>query len=150
MNLAYGIDFVSPFMVGLPRGVKAKDIWLMEYLKSHPSRYMFWLLETPRLSRWLLKIGVSLVPKSVLEAHRNLERWAFRVVDATEDALTVPIVDEIPHGDSPLVYNQLKIALAPALTSHSDYSSKTHHIFLTGILSHTPTSLGPPPSLAPP
>lgn len=69
-------------------------------------------------------IGVSAVPKSVLEAHRNLERWAFRVVDATEDALTVPIVDEIPHGDSPLVYNQLKIALAPALTCLSDYSSR--------------------------
>ena len=40
MSLAYGIDFVSAFMVGLPRGTKsiedtkARYIWLVEFLKS--------------------------------------------------------------------------------------------------------------------
>ena len=67
MDFAYGLDFVSAFIFGIPRStnfienVKVRDFWLAAYLKSHPADYMFWPLELPRLTEWLKKIGISVM-----------------------------------------------------------------------------------------
>ncbi len=73
---------------------------------------MFWLLDLPNLSRWLGKCGVSVVPDSIWQARRRLDQWALRIVDTTEEAMTSIPPDAWSSGDFPVVYNQLKLAMA--------------------------------------
>ncbi|KAF2004149.1 cytochrome P450 [Amniculicola lignicola CBS 123094] len=121
LNLAYGIDAVGAFMVGLPRAtqfildVEARNIWLDAYLESHPSDYMFWLLEAPTLTRFLAKIGLDPIPKSVEQAHHKLEEWALRLTDETEEAWNEANLKPHSGRDTPIVYNQLRLAISQEL-----------------------------------
>ncbi|KAL9099682.1 MAG: hypothetical protein Q9163_004856 [Psora crenata] len=118
LNMAYGLDFVSAFIFGIPQGtnflqdLQARDHWLSGYLKSHPNEHMFWLLEMHGLRRWARVFGVKLVPDWIWEARRNLDQWALRMVDNTEEAIGMKSVNDTPDGEFPVVYNQLKLALA--------------------------------------
>jgi hypothetical protein len=117
LNLAYGLDSVSAFMVGLPRGtlfihdVDARNAWLGEYLKSHPNDYMFWLLEAPWVIELGSRLGLNVVPKWVPQAHHTLEDWAIRLVDETENALTA-MSEETTDGTFPLVYHRLRQSIS--------------------------------------
>ncbi|MCJ1391113.1 hypothetical protein MMC18_003975 [Xylographa bjoerkii] len=104
-------------MVGVPRGTNFicnkgdRDAWLGDYLKSHPSEYMFWLLETPNLTAILARVGLNPVPKWVAQAHHRLEHWAWDLVDRSEAALATTNSKDLGDGKFPLVYNQLRLAL---------------------------------------
>ena len=116
LNMAYGLDYVSAFIFGLPRGtnfmedVGARDLWFARYLKSHPNEYMFWLLDATQMRLWLSKLGVNVVPLWVWKAREDLEQWALRIVNETEKAISEVAVDDMEEGDFPVVYNQLKVA----------------------------------------
>ncbi|KAL8637389.1 MAG: hypothetical protein Q9228_005330 [Teloschistes exilis] len=118
LNMAYGLDFVSAFVFGLSSGtrfiqdVQARNAWLEQYLKSHSNGYMFWLVEMPGLRRWLEKWGVTVVPNLVGEARKGLERWGLEMVDKAEDAMREVSIRSSLDDDLPIVYNQLKLALA--------------------------------------
>ena len=117
LDFAYGLDFVSAFIFGLPRSsnfienVKARDYWLVAYLKSHPADHMFWPLELPVLTAWLKKVGISVIPKWSSEAHDALDQWSLEMVDKTEDAIAKQSALDMSAGDCPVVYNQLRLAL---------------------------------------
>ena len=116
--MAYGLDYVSAFTFGLPRGtnfiedVGARGVWLARYLKSHPNQYMFWLQDAPKMRFWLSKIGVHVVPLWVWKAREDFDQWALRIVNLTEEAMSEVAADDMKDGDFPVVYNQLKIASA--------------------------------------
>ena len=116
LNMAYGLDYVSAFTFGLARGtnfiedVRERDVWLARYLKSHPNQYMFWLLDAPKTRLWLSKLGVHVVPQWVWKAREDLDQWALRIVNQTEEAMSEVATDDMKDGDFPVVYNQLKIA----------------------------------------
>ena len=79
LDFAYGFDVVSAYIFGIGRStnfvdVKARELWLAAYFNSHPTDYMFWVLELPKLTRWLTKIGVRLMPKWSSEARNDLEQ----------------------------------------------------------------------------
>ena len=115
LNTAYGVDFVSAFIFGLPRGTNfmgdtwARNIWMAGYLKSHSNQYMFWLLEAQNLRMWLTKFGIHIVPRWVWEARNNLEQWALQLVDATEADLSMVAANKMQDGDYPVVYHRLKV-----------------------------------------
>ena len=118
LDIAYGLDFVSAFIFGISRStnfiedVQARDSWLATFLKSHPVDYMFWLLELPSLTRWLTKISIHVVPNWYWEAHDDLDKWSLQVLDAAEDAIAKQPVEDMEVGDRPVVYSQLKRAMA--------------------------------------
>jgi len=119
VNFAYGLDFVAAFIFGLSRGTnfiqeqEQRQQWLEEYRKSHPSEYMFWLLEHPKLTRWLRKLGIYVVPKWYKEADDQFDIWGLGMIDATEKALQDGLTDErAVAGEMPIVYHQLKQAMA--------------------------------------
>ena len=111
LNLAYGLDGVSAFLVGLSCGshfiqdVEAREEWLTAYRNSHPNKYMFWLLETPGLVSLLTRLKIGLIPRWVTDAHHYLEEWASRIIDKAEK------LSGSSGSDSPLVYDKLKVAL---------------------------------------
>ncbi|KAI4166128.1 MAG: hypothetical protein LQ342_000014 [Letrouitia transgressa] len=118
LNMAYGLDVVSAFTFGIPQGtnfihdVHARNYWFGTYLKAFPSDYMFWLLYAPGLRKWAHRIGITIAPDWIGEARRNLEQWTLQIVDNTEEALRKRSVEDMPDGDVPIVYNQLKLAHA--------------------------------------
>ncbi|KAL9612053.1 MAG: hypothetical protein Q9167_003345 [Letrouitia subvulpina] len=118
LNMAYGLDFVSAFTFGTAQGtnfildVHARNYWFGIYLKAFPSDYMFWLLYMPGLRKWARRIGVIIGPDWIDEARRNLEHWTLQIVDNTEQALRKRPLGDMPDGDVPIVYNQLKLAHA--------------------------------------
>ncbi|KAL9043687.1 MAG: hypothetical protein Q9214_003131 [Letrouitia sp. 1 TL-2023] len=71
---------------------------------------MFWLLYMPGLRKWARRIGLTIAPDWIGEARRNLEQWTLQIVDNTEKALRKKSVENMPDGDVPIVYNQLKLA----------------------------------------
>ena len=117
LNMAYGLDYVSAFIFGLPRGtnfiedVGARDVWLARYLKSHPNQYMFWLLDAPKIRIWLSKLRIHVVPSWVWKAREDLDQWALRIVNQTEKAMSEVAADDMKDGDFPVVYHQLKTSM---------------------------------------
>ncbi|EEP79349.1 predicted protein [Uncinocarpus reesii 1704] len=117
LNLAYGLDFVSAFIFGLPRGVKfledraSREHWLELYDRTHP-KSLFWLAEYPVLAQVASKFGIPLVPKGFPKAKRELETWALKRLKLAEDVLAEnPTDDTIRPGDMPLLYHALKAGM---------------------------------------
>lgn len=118
LNLAYGLDLLSAFIFGLPRGVRfiedeaARQHWFELYDRTHPSKNMFWLTEYPLLSRLVSNFGIPLIPKGFLKAKRELETWAMKRVKLSEDVLRENITDDtIRPGYMPLLYHGLKTGM---------------------------------------
>ena len=137
LDFAYGLDFVSAFIFGIPHStnfienVKARDYWLAAYLKSHPADYMFWPLELPGLTEWLKKIGISVMPNWSLEAHNALDQWALDMVDRIKDEITKPSVRDISAGDCPVLYNQLRLAILeeqPVVATKQESTPSPQHL----------------------
>ncbi|EAS30709.3 cytochrome P450 monooxygenase [Coccidioides immitis RS] len=118
LNLAYGLDFVSAFIFGLPRGVRflentaSREDWLDLYDQTHPSKNMFWLTEHPVLSQVASLFGIPLIPRNFLKAKRELENWAMKRIKLSEDVLSNNPTDEtISPGHMPLLYHALKTGI---------------------------------------
>ena len=119
VNFAYGLDVVSAFVFGLSRGtnfvqdLERRQKWLDEYRKSHPSEYMFWLLEHPNLTKQLRRIGIHVVPKWYTVADQDFDKWGMRMIDAAEESLQAGLVeDRAVSGEMPIAYYQLKDAMS--------------------------------------
>lgn len=119
VNFAYGLDVVSAFVFGLSRGtnfvqdLERRQKWLEEYRKSHPSEYMFWLLEHPNLTKQLRRIGIHIVPKWFTVADKDFDKWGMRMIDAAEESLQAGLVeDRAISGEMPIAYYQLKNAMS--------------------------------------
>lgn len=120
INFAYGLDFVAAFIFGLSRGTDflrdsaCRQSWLDEYRKSHPSEYMFWLLEHPRLIKLLAKLGMNVVvPTWYHKADTEFDKWGMKLLEATEKDLQAGFTEEgAKSGDMPNMYFQLKKAMA--------------------------------------
>ncbi|KAI1965948.1 hypothetical protein LOZ58_000849 [Ophidiomyces ophidiicola] len=118
LNLAYGLDFISAFIFGLPRGVKfledkaSREAWFDLYDQTHPSDNMFWLTEYPTLSKILTLFGIPMIPKGFHQAKRELEAWAMKRVKLAEDVLCENQTDDkIRPGNMPLLYHALKTGM---------------------------------------
>ena len=118
LSFAYSLDFMTGMIFGLPqathfvRDVTERQQWLDLYLRSHPSKDMFWIQELPTLTKWLIRMGIPVISRSSKEGREGLERWALQKVDHAEDSLR-----ETPQGapmalaasgHSALLYHHLK------------------------------------------
>ena len=62
------------------------------------------------LTRFLAKIGLVPIPKSVEQAHCKMEDWALRLAAEREDAGNEANLKPHSERDIPIVYNQLRLA----------------------------------------
>ena len=77
---------------------------------------MFWLQEQPKMTKWLCKIGIHVVPRLFVNADVEFDKWGLQIVDATEKALQEGLIKECARaGDMPSMYHQLKLAMAKDL-----------------------------------
>lgn len=118
INFGYSLDFVTAFIFGISRSANfiqdaaARNSWLASYAQSHPTDYSFWLLEMPGLTKLLAKIGIHLVPSWNQKGHHDLEKWTLEKLDATDRAIEERPAEEMQPGDCPVIYCQLKLAMA--------------------------------------
>jgi hypothetical protein len=132
INSAAGLDFVSAFFFGFSCSTnfllekEKRKRWLDAYLKSHSHDSMLWIQELPNLTAWLTKLGVSVVPKSGIEAVNELSAWCLDMCVASDKVLVnLQNGNENPRGDFPEVYHQLKMSMAKEATNQKSYVSQS-------------------------
>jgi hypothetical protein len=116
---SYGIDFVTAFIFGLPRGVDflrdvaARNEWLTHYRNRFPPKHLFWLQEMPDFTKTLRRIGLNPLPSSYDTSKAALETWALCLVDATAVAQSDPSKNdrEKPQQPESILYTQIQNAL---------------------------------------
>jgi cytochrome P450 len=107
------MDFVTSYLFGLSpssdflRNEKKRNDFLKNYTSRHA--YNFYPQEVPRLTSFLKKFGIRLVPKWVDAANGQIEDWTLQMCDgaAKSDAGSKDSEQE----DIPEVYRQLKSAM---------------------------------------
>ena len=73
---------------------------------------MYWLLELPKLTKWLTRFGISILRKLSTQAHNDLDEWALQMVDKAEKAVMENPAADMLAGDCPVLYSQLRLSLA--------------------------------------
>ncbi|MCJ1391105.1 hypothetical protein MMC18_003967 [Xylographa bjoerkii] len=114
LNFAATMDFINAYLFGLGSGSNFIEDgpFRKHFLELYYSRktYTFWSQEMPKLTSFLHKLGIRLVPNFVDEANREIEAWCLSMCKGVEastktDARTAGI------DTSPVVYSQLAESL---------------------------------------
>jgi hypothetical protein len=119
LSFAYSIDFMTAMIFGLQQATtfvedaEERKKWLTIYSKSHPPKSMFWMQELPDLTKWLIRIGVPVLPRSSRKAKEDLESWVLVMLDAAEQYLKEQAdVVSTAADNQPTLHYHLKRALA--------------------------------------
>ncbi len=120
LNYAVTMDFVSSYLFGLSsennfiQDVEMRKRFLSWHFKR--SEHAFWYQEIPRVTQWLQRIGVHLVPRGVDAANANIQSYVLHLCRAAEQSIKAASDhdDEKAHGTRPVVYSQLTDALKRA------------------------------------
>lgn len=107
MSNAFTMDFITAYLYGLPsatnltQDIQAREWWMWNYQCRKP--FEFWHQEVPNLTKWLMRVGLSPIPKYSDEANRELEAWCLGMSEKADKYL-----GSATPGDEPAVYKQLK------------------------------------------
>lgn len=112
---AVTMDGVTGYQFGLKQSSNhtgSKDMgakWLRDYKARQD--YIFFPQELPLLTKLFEIVGLRsvLVPKWVDQANQDIEAWTLSMGDAAEKAICEG--RELPPGDIPVVYSQLRSAI---------------------------------------
>jgi len=105
------MDFITAYLFGLKNGsnfLKDKDYrrhWLNLYYSR--KRYTFFPQELPRLTRFMKKIGIHLVPTWVNDANEELEAWTQNLCDDTIAYLRDGAATDSDAANEPVVMNAI-------------------------------------------
>jgi hypothetical protein len=114
------MDFVTSYQFGLASSadlMRDKKQW-KKFLAVYQIRqsFNFWPQELPRLTSFLKKLGIRMVPRWVDEANHDIESWVLKMCSGAAEALQKqskttlgPSIDGV--YDVPEVYSQLKAAM---------------------------------------
>lgn len=120
LNYAVTMDFISSYLFGLSRennfirDVEMRKRFLSWHFKR--SEHAFWYQEIPRVTQWLQRIGLHLVPRWVDTANANIQSYVLHLCRAAEQSIQAASDHdhEKAHGTRPVVYSQLTDALKRA------------------------------------
>ncbi|KAF2136173.1 uncharacterized protein K452DRAFT_140447 [Aplosporella prunicola CBS 121167] len=112
---ALTMDFITAYLFGLSASTNfvqdttARD----EYLRLYRCRqdFSFWPQELPKLTSFLAKMGLRLVPKFVDEANASLEAFNSRMCEKARTVAAKTSAVEHPE-EYPAVYAQMQAAMA--------------------------------------
>ncbi|KAI0532105.1 cytochrome P450 3A12 [Xylaria digitata] len=167
---AVAMDFISAYCFGIRHSANfIKDKFHREHwLKLYTTRkgYGFFAQELPRLSKALRYLGVSLTPRWVDAANRELETWCKELSDATiqdlresglppnpaDDPVVVRTLlagyekEKYAHGqDSPIYSTTIlnpELSVASEVFDHVLAGQETTGVALTYLSHHLSQSLG--------
>jgi len=117
VNLCFGVDVITAFTFGLPNAsnlvedLNERDEWLKMYLDSHPPASLFWLVEFPTLTAAICRLFPAFLPSSYNRGRREFERWTLEKIDASEPAASMIDYEELPPGEAPILYGQIRRSL---------------------------------------
>lgn len=123
---AVAMDFISAYCFGIRRSanfIKNKahrEHWLKLYTTR--KGYGFFAQELPRFSEALAYLGISLTPRWVAAANRELEAWCKELSDATLHHLMVS-GPELDSADDPVVVRTLLAGYEKENETHGTASS---------------------------
>lgn len=116
------MDFVTGYQFGAASSSNfIQDVDRREeYLDWYTRRigYSFWPQEHPRLTAFLSRLGIELVPKHVSEANSAIEDWTMAMCDGATSFLRssgASKVDDVPEDEQinfPMVFSQVSGAMA--------------------------------------
>lgn len=123
LSFATGLDFVSSFFFGIASSTNflqdggTRKRWLEDYNRSHGKRIALWIQELPGLTKWLVRFGIPVIPKSRKAACQELDHWGLKMCDAAEKiSLKRSKDEECQGGNFPAVYHQLKFSIGTSCT----------------------------------
>ncbi|MCJ1399213.1 hypothetical protein MMC11_002415 [Xylographa trunciseda] len=128
VNFAAAMDFITAYLFGLGKGSDfIRDAPVRRhFLELYHSRksYTFWTQELPRLTAFLHKLGIRVVPRFVEAANKEIEAWCLGMCRGVEASLETG-ARTTDFDTPPVVYSQLAESLensstksAPEITTH--------------------------------
>ncbi|MCJ1433063.1 hypothetical protein MMC27_002422 [Xylographa pallens] len=126
LNFAVTMDFINAYLFGLDHGSNfIEDApFRKHFLALYYSRktYTFWPQEMPRLTSFLQKLGIRLVPRFVEAANREIEDWCLSMCKGVETSLEAG-ARTTNASTSPVVYSQLADSLLTSSTKSAPEDS---------------------------
>lgn len=116
------MDFVTGYQFGLAhssnfvQNVEFRTKWLDWYTSR--IGFNFWPQECPKLTAFMARLGIELVPDHVPKANAGIEEWCLSLCDAaatflrSNNALKVEDVSEEDQVDFPMVFAQTMSAMS--------------------------------------
>lgn len=132
------MDIVTGYIFGLASSSNLLDSpqqveWFLDLYNSRRS-FNFWSQEYPGLTAALKKwFGYRLVPKWVDEANGEIERWTKGMCEGATHVLRQ---DEIKPEDTPVVYQQLSVALMKEAKKAGDEKADLTYHIASEVLDH--------------
>ncbi|KAI4097956.1 MAG: hypothetical protein LQ339_006660 [Xanthoria mediterranea] len=132
LGLSYSmcIDLVNAYLFGQSTGSKflTQGEDLKPFLEHYENRYCaesFWPQELPRLTRFLAKIGVRLLPERATASKEWMESWMMAMCKAADVAMQNADPSALENiADFPTVYASLKGATDQTFSSLDPYSKQ--------------------------
>lgn len=116
LNYSYAMDSFTNFQFGRPIGsnflldLKQRHWWLDGFLSLRDSN--FWILEFPRITTFLSKLGVPVLRRNIVPVYVDLMDWVLRMCDQAQVKLSQN--EKFAAGDAPVVYAQIRHGLVKA------------------------------------
>lgn len=117
LNYAVAMDFINAYLFGIVAGSNfiCGGPFRSRFRHMYHCRktYTFWSQELPRLTAFLHRYGIRVVPKFVDAANREIEQWGLemckRAATLTKDPKLQPLCSQ--PGQMPIVYSQFANSL---------------------------------------
>lgn len=126
LNYAYSMDTFVQWQYGrsLSSNLLENDAERKMYLDGFFSPYphIFWMYNFPEIARWLRKVGLYLIPKSVDEAFGKIENWNLEKCDKAHQLLAKH--EELSPEDTPIVFEQAVKAMSTIDAKPSSYPKR--------------------------
>ena len=126
LNFAATMDFINAYLFGLEHGSNFIEnaAFRKHFLALYYSRkmYTFWSQEMPKLTSFMHKLGIRLVPSFVEAANREIEDWCLSMCKGVETSLETS-AKTTNTNTSPVVYSQLADSLVNSSTKSAPENS---------------------------
>lgn len=138
MNNGFTMDFVSAYMFGIANSTKFSldPESRQQFLQLYHSRrhYEFYFQEVPRLARFVQKLGLPLIPKSVEDANQQIEDWCKKMCESARPYTN----GTVSAGVEPIVYKQFKVSMEKSGrdSPSEDTSDRLHLEIASEMLDH--------------
>lgn len=118
LSSAYSMDSFTTFQFGLKIGTnfsqdeEQTNWYLKRYTLLMTGAWLFWLDNFSHLMALMHRLGLKLYSRDVDSSSRELEKWNLDLCDQTEALLSKK--SDIPVEDMPVIYSELRTAIAHA------------------------------------
>ncbi|CAD6503788.1 BgTH12-05533 [Blumeria graminis f. sp. triticale] len=121
---ATAMDFITAYIFGLRNSSNfleneaVRKRWF--HLYNSRKKYDFFPQELPRLTKFLKRIHINLVPKWVNEATKEIEAWTKELCETTFDFVQRAAMEEVEAENQPVVFEAIFSGIQKAKDMEKD------------------------------